>query len=423
MSILCEIIGTVIFTYAYIYVFEKLSRYKSYSKKIKYIIIVGLIDFIIGVISIKPIRLGVYYIILELVIYLIYEKNEIDFFISYIITFWIFQISDIFLAILFNKYIIINSILNKTDYLYIITNQSIVAFLGISIERILSKISKFGSVFNFKEKKLLLLYTNTIILVYILLIYCYSISEKKDNIIIIYILVFCFFMFISYFIFNVLNKLDIEKNEKYYIEVYNNIIEESLNNMKSFRHDYKNIVLGIGGFLDTNDIEGLKKYFFENIHNNKNMDEKNLYGLKKIEHSPVRGLFYAKISRALSKKINLNVYIDGCITDFIIKDIDICKILGIVIDNAIEASVESTEKIVNILVTKEEFEIGIIISNSFKKHFLTSRIFERGYSTKGDNRGLGLSIVRELNEKKYPKMDISTKIETNIFHMEIILKK
>lgn len=423
MARIYELIGTIFFTYSFIYVFQKLSRYKNsnVNLKIKCVLLISIIDFILNSIAIKPIKLGVYYILLEICLYLIYEKKQFNFFISYILTFWIFQISDICLGLLLSKNTLLLNILNNG--IYAIGTQLIVVFIAIILANCVSKINNINKTSNLKENNLLWTYTNIMIIVYMVLIHYYNISPNTENIIIFSIFVLCFFLFMSYIIFSVLNKLYIEKNEKYYIERYNQIIEESLNNMRKFKHDHKNIVLAIGGFLDTNDIEGLKKYFYENIDNNQYIDDKTLYGLNNIKNSPVKGLIYAKILSAISKGINLNIHIEDSIDNFIIKDVDICRILGIVIDNAIEASTESNQKILTIVILSDESEISIIISNSFKDKPITYKIFEKGYSTKGENRGLGLSIVRELNEKKYPNMDISTKTEKKLFYMEIILKK
>lgn len=423
MARIYELMGTIFFTYSFIYVFQKLSRYKNsnVNLKIKCVFVISIIDFILNSIAIKPIKLGVYYILLEICLYLIYEKKQFNFFISYILTFWIFQISDICLGLLLSKNTLLLNILNNG--IYAIGTQLIVVFIAIILANCVSKINNINKTSNLKENNLLWTYTNIMIIVYMVLIHYYNISSNTENIIIFSIFVLCFFLFMSYIIFSVLNKLYIEKNEKYYIERYNQIIEESLNNMRAFKHDHKNLVLAIGGFLDTNDIEGLKKYFYENIDNNQYIDDKTLYGLNNIKNSPVKGLIYAKILSAISQGINLNIHIEDSIDNFIIKDVDICRILGIVIDNAIEASTESNQKILAIVILSDESEISIIISNSFKDKPITYKIFEKGYSTKGENRGLGLSIVRELNEKKYPNMDISTKIEKKLFYMEIILKK
>lgn len=423
MGRIYELIGTIFFTYSFIYVFQKLSRYKNsnVNLKIKCVLVISIIDFILNSIAIKPIKLGVYYILLEIFLYLIYEKKQFNFFISYILTFWIFQISDICLGLLLSKNILLLNILNNE--IYAIGTQLIVVLIAVILANCVSKINNINKTSNLKENNLLWTYTNIMIIVYMVLIHYYNISPNTENIIIFSIFVLCFFLFMSYIIFSVLNKLYIEKNEKYYIERYNQIIEESLNNMRAFKHDHKNLVLAIGGFLDTNDIEGLKKYFYENIDNNQYIDDKTLYGLNNIKNSPVKGLIYAKTLSAISKGINLNIHVEDSVDNFIIKDVDICRILGIVIDNAIEASIESNQKILTIVILSDESEISIIISNSFKDKPITYKIFEKGYSTKGENRGLGLSIVRELNEKKYPNMDISTKIEKKLFYMEIILKK
>ncbi|MCT4507728.1 MAG: GHKL domain-containing protein [Tepidibacter sp.] len=372
---------------------------------------------------IKSIKLGVYYIVLELGLYHIYEKEQFEFFISYILTFWIFQIADICTGFLLYKNISISNILNENVFVGIVLPQLIIIFIAIILSTFISKVDNINKSIYIKEKNLLWGYTNTIIIIYMILIHYYNSTSNTQSIIIISICVLCFFLSMSYFIFIILNKLYVEKNERKHIEMYNQIIEESLDNMNLFKHDYKNIMLSIGGFLYSNDIEGLKKYFYKNITNNEYIDNKNLYRLTNIQNSPIKGLLYGKISSAISKKINLNISIENSIENFILKDIDMCRILGILIDNAIEASIKSEKKVLNVGMSNDDSEIYIIISNSFKDKPIMHNIFEKGYSTKGSNRGLGLSIVRELNKTKYPNMSISTKIKEELFHMEIIIKK
>lgn len=425
MTNLYDFIMMSCFTYSFIFVFKKLSGYRNANLdlEIKLIVVISIIDSILSSIVTKSIELGIYYILLEICLYFIYEKKQFKFFISYISTFWIFQIADICTGLLLYENTLVVNILNKNIFFSVVISQLAVIFIAIILATVISKANNINNSLHIKENRLLWVYTNIIIIVYMELIHYYNNATNTKNIIIISILVLCFFLFISYFIFIVLNKLYIEKNERNYIEMYNQIIEESLNNMNSFKHDHKNIVVSIGGFLESNDINGLKKYFYTNIANNEYTDNKNLRGLINIRNSPVKGLIYAKSSKAISKEINLNINIENSIDNFILKDIDICKILGILIDNAIESSVESEQKILNIGISNDESEIYIIISNSFKNKPITHKIFEKGYSTKGENRGLGLSIVRQLNEKKYPNMSISAKINENLFHMEIILKK
>lgn len=211
MARIYELIGTIFFTYSFIYVFQKLSRYKNsnINLKIKCVLLISIIDFILNSIAIKPIKLGVYYILLEICVYLIYEKKKFNFFFSYILTFWIFQISDICLGFLLSKNKLLLNILNNG--IYAIGTQLIVVFIATILANYVSKINNINKKSNLKENNLLWTYTNIMIIIYMVLIYYYNISSNTENIIIFSIFVLCFFLFISYIIFSVLNKLYIEK--------------------------------------------------------------------------------------------------------------------------------------------------------------------------------------------------------------------
>ncbi len=425
MTRVCDMMMTFCFTYFFIYVFKKIEGDTNSNKnlEIKYIFLISMIDILLSYMLIKPIKLGIYYILLEIFIYRIYTKDKHNFFMAYILTFWIYQISDIIAGLLLYKNAILGDFLSSNICFNTIIFQFLIICIAILLANLILKLNSINKFETIKENKLLFIHTNIIIVVYMVFIYYYNNTKNTESIIVTSIIVLCFFLFISYFMFMILNKLYIEKNQRNHVEMYNSIIEESLDNMKVYKHDQKNILLSIGGFLDNNDIEGLKTYFYKNIANNEFIQNKNLYGLVNIRNSPVKGLMYGKISNAIFKEINLNINITNPIDDFKIKDIDICKILGILIDNAIESSVKSYDKILNIGISNDDSEIYIIISNSFKDKPILHKIFEKGYSTKGDNRGLGLNIVRELNEKKYPNMCISAKIKDNLFNIEIIIKK
>ena len=81
---------------------------------------------------------------------------------------------------------------------------------------------------------------------------------------------------------------------------------------------------------------------------------------------------------------------------------DLIDILGILLDNAIEAVKDSNglNKIKFQLIEGEQLEICVknpvedISNNDIEK------FYREGYSTKGDNRGLGLSKIKEY-QKKY----------------------
>lgn len=420
----CDFIITGLFSYFFIYVFKKFEGYMEFNLglEIKCVFIVSLVDFIMNIVAVKPIKLAVYYILLEVAIYYIVRKKQDNFFLSYILTFWIFQIADICTGLFLYKTNIIPKVIIENIYLNVIISTILVIVVSIFLCNILLKFKNINKKIIAEEEKFLWVYINIFILVYMSYIYMYSESTNVQNIITV-TFVLVFFLFISYLIFMVMNKLDIEKNEKKYIQIYNNIIEESLDSMREYKHDQNNILLSIGGFLAKDDMDGLKKYFYEDICKNQKINNKKLYGLNKINNSPIKGLMSFKVSKAISNKINLNIDISSDISHFFIEDIDMCKILGILIDNAMEASIESCEKILNIAISNEKSKICISISNSFNNKPDINKIFDRGYSTKGENRGLGLNTVKKLSKTKYPNMYVNTKIEYELFKVELVLKK
>ncbi|WFD09947.1 sensor histidine kinase [Tepidibacter hydrothermalis] len=419
-----DFIMTGLFSYFFIYVFKKFEGNieKNLRLEVKYVLLITLVDFIMNIVAVKPIRLGVYYILLEVAIYYIIRKKKDNFFLSYILTFWIFQIADIGAGLFLYKSNIVPKVLTENMYFNIIIPNILVVAVSIVLCNILLKFKEINKKIISEEEKFLWVYINAFILVYMSYIYMYNDSKNMQNIITV-TFVLVFFLFISYLIFMVMNKLDIEKSEKKYIQIYNNIIEESLDSMREYKHDQNNILLSIGGFLAKDDMNGLKKYFYEDICKNQKINNKKLYGLNKINNSPIKGLMSFKVSKAISNKINLNIDISDDISNFYVEDIDMCKIFGILLDNAMEASMESYEKILNIGISNKKSEINIIISNSFKNKPDINKIFDKGYSTKGENRGLGLNTVKKLSKTKYTNMCINTRIEYELFKVELILKK
>ena len=415
--------------YSFIFVFKKLVGYRDNNifLELKYVVGIYIFQSVVLKLTTKSIDIWIYYMIMQIVVYFLYKElykqNKFKFILYYIITFWTFQVSEIATSLILTTSSTSVNLLDENMLFSKIIPQVMIIFISILLAILLIYIKNNDKKLYVQESKLLWIYSSTIITIYILLIYYYNSTIKGMNIIVISILVLTFFIFISYFMFTILNNLYLEKNIRNYFEMYNDMIEESLENMNIYKHDQNNILLSIGGFLDNNDMVGLKKYFYEDIVNNQNIENRSLNGLVNIKNSPVKGLIYAKIIKANLSQVNLHVNIHSIIETFFMKDIDICKILGILIDNAIEASVESSEMLLNIGIWNDQCEVYIIISNSFKQEPIIYKMFEKGYSTKGTNRGLGLSIVKDFSEKKYTNMTISTKIEDNLFHIEITIKK
>jgi len=92
-------------------------------------------------------------------------------------------------------------------------------------------------------------------------------------------------------------------------------------------------------------------------------------------------------------------------------------------DNAIEAAAESESKNLSLGVLPEADHISFIFANSFAVLPNLSRLFSKEYTTKGENHGLGLYIVKELLDTQYPKATLETILDQDLFIQELCVPK
>lgn len=218
-----------------------------------------------------------------------------------------------------------------------------------------------------------------------------------------------------------------QKEENYQqLQVYSGIIEDLSKNLRKQKHDYNNVLISVGRYLNDNDYEGLRKFFFNEIipaNENYSSSKENLLALNKIENPGLRGLLISKISSVADAGINIHIDIYDKIDEFHMETCDLCRIIGIFVDNAIEASCLAEKKIVIISVFLENGVIHIMIGNSFDHKFEINSIFTEGYSTKGAGRGIGLKTVKEILRKKYTNILLDTYIDNDLLVQEMKISK
>ena len=209
---------------------------------------------------------------------------------------------------------------------------------------------------------------------------------------------------------------------------YMHSLELINNDMQKFRHDHANILVTMQGYIEIDDFEGLKTYFKQHIFSaeedtlKRNMRLANLANLK---ITGIKGLLLTKTLQAEKEGISVQIEIPEEVVDLSMNVIDISRILGIFLDNAIEANLENT--------SNKEIDIAIfhtmsgstliIIENTISDHpILVNQIFNEGYSTKGKNRGTGLSTVKSIL-KNYPNVMLNTQVNNGVFTQIIEVTK
>lgn len=185
-------------------------------------------------------------------------------------------------------------------------------------------------------------------------------------------------------------------------EEYNKTLHILHDNVRGFKHDFDNIVTTIGGYIKTDDMEGLEKYYSQLQEDCSKVN--NLYILNPdiINNPGIYNLLTTKYSEAEEKgiKVNLTFLLD--LNELHMKIYEFARILGILLDNAIDAASECDEKVLNIVFRNEAKNNRniILIENTYKdKDVDLNQIFNKGISGKENHTGLGLWEIRQILKK------------------------
>lgn len=216
-----------------------------------------------------------------------------------------------------------------------------------------------------------------------------------------FISLFAYFAISIYSLTRVM-KLSIATQKLESAEEYNRTLHILHDNVRGFKHDFDNIVTTIGGYIKTNDMEGLEKYYAELVDDCQKVNNLYILNPEIINNPGVYNLLANKYHEAVSKGIKVNMTFLLDLKELKMKIYEFARILGILLDNAIEASSECEEKIINITFRNDQKNNRqlIIIENTYSnKEVNTSTIFGKGVSEKENHTGLGLWEVQNILKK------------------------
>lgn len=283
-----------------------------------------------------------------------------------------------------------------------------------------NKFDKFDKNLQKNNKRIFNLFIFNI-LSFIVLLYSYTKAKsyKHFSMFELYCLCFSFIVTISHLI--ILKKLNKTSNSLKKYMLYNETLTLYQENLHNFKHDYSNTLQCIGGYIHSGNMTGLKEYYLELLDDCQRINSLTAVSPNLINNPGIYNIIATKYIKAeeLNVKMSVNVFMD---LDKIDKDVySITRILGILLDNAIEACCECAEKNINICFShnKKKDMYSILIENTFNKDNLNiDKIYEKGFSTKINNSGLGLfSVNKILNKSK--NLSLHTTTTDNIFSQEL----
>ena len=177
---------------------------------------------------------------------------------------------------------------------------------------------------------------------------------------------------IASFVYVIYNKFQRQAMEDKYNESMEYVLryEKIINEQGKKNHEYNNQLMVIKGYI--NNPERLSEYLDEVIGEHKTGQNYTVKQLGFLPDGGVKGLLYHKLSKMEDNNIKYYLYVDQNLKDKDIENFDLktyrdlTKLLGVFLDNAIDAALKSEEKEIEVELKDKDDCLLLTIINYFK---------------------------------------------------------
>lgn len=319
----------------------------------------------------------------------------------------------------FNSYVlIIDSVLVFTLSLIKGLDYVVIRFIVLVVFYLLDKcIYKFfinkNTVKDFEKIDYIKFIINYIVIIGCVSLCIYSLYNKSIT----YISNLIFMgLLVIYINFNVFKNFNINKKLVYIqtLESDRERLSTENDRIRIFKHDFNNIIQAMNGYIQTEDIPSLKKYVKKMIKDVNETDDSKIGNEFLLNNKAITNLLKSKNVKA--KKENIDIKFEIMFELKLLKkyEYELIRVLGIFLDNAIEAQREEDDKVIEVLFFKDANCKRIIIENTCTKNIDIDKIYTKEFSTKKGNTGLGLWEVKNFVDNN-PNFSLETTLENNCF--------
>ncbi len=251
--------------------------------------------------------------------------------------------------------------------------------------------------------------------------YRFATGYKLNQDVLLYLIAMFAFIIILFSLYK--QRMDNENVSKKYdglLDVMKNY-ESDIEEQRTLRHETKNEFATIKCKLQDKEDNGSIIEYIDSVIGDKGKVSTTKYSkFKYLPSNGLKGFFYYKFLEAENKGINVSVNISKQIENSFLKDVDtkdfkdLARIIGVYLDNAIEASSISKDKKLGIEMYLINEKVEIIITNTFNNEINLDKIGKESFSTKGKNRGHGLLLVKKILSENN-MFEAKNEIRNNIY--------
>lgn len=258
--------------------------------------------------------------------------------------------------------------------------------------------------------------------------YRFATGYKLNQDVLLYLIAMFAFIIILFSLYK--QRMDNENVSKKYdglLDVMKNY-ESDIEEQRTLRHETKNEFATIKCKLqDKEDNKTIIEYIDSVIGEKGKASSTKYSKFKYLPSNGLKGFFYYKFIEAEKKGIKVSINISKQIENSFLKDIetkdfkDLARIVGVYLDNAIEASSTSEDKKLGIEMYLIKEKIELIITNTFNNEINLDKIGKESFSTKGKHRGHGLLLVNKILSENN-MFEAKNEIRDNIYIQSLKIK-
>ena len=407
--------------------FENVLRIKSKFLKYSIVFMFSLLLFLIDLKVNVKIKIPVIYFFLIIMFKLIFKDKTFNTFLKTFLVYAVLIMCDFLISIIL---IVLPSFQVSKDWLLLIFKGiytivvSLIVFKIFEFDKFNLMFKRMTNIFNENVNYFLFTILFLSFLGFYIISYYNFFRKSAENFMFSFVL-FCIFMILLVLLISEFFKIKTKDEEQKQLLKIMGDYEIILDKTRENRHEMINNLLVLKGEKNKNSrrYNDILDELIKQYDTNKMSSYSGLYKLP----NGLKGLVYYKIARIKNNDVNFRTIIsDKMYDEFNNLDTKIyykvCKIMGILIDNAVEASINSKEKTLLIYIYEQcNGNIVISIENSYNALLDIHDINKKGYSTKGKNRGLGLFIAnRTIEEEKLLRLRQYVFESTFISELKII---